>query len=145
VLKYRSKSVTELRTKWEQHCRRGCEEIKPARTHHCQVCNRCVFMMDHHCPWVNNCVGLENMRFFLLFIFYLFIGCCYSTITIVSIWDHPIYKSNRADLSFLLMMDGAMVVMLFGMNCWNWFLCLTGHSTIEFAKRVNFVLDYNEE
>ena len=70
-----------------------CKVVKPARTHHCASCNRCVFMMDHHCPWVNNCLGMENYRYFLLFIFYLLVGCSWMVLTIVSIWDHHVYVS----------------------------------------------------
>uniref|UniRef100_A0AAV1UK92 Palmitoyltransferase n=1 Tax=Peronospora matthiolae TaxID=2874970 RepID=A0AAV1UK92_9STRA len=58
-------------------CRR-CRQFKPRRAHHCSVCNRCVIKMDHHCPWVNNCVGLGNHKFFLLFIFYVFILSVYA-------------------------------------------------------------------
>jgi len=77
---------------WTRKCG-SCNEIKPARTHHCRTCNRCVISMDHHCPWVNNCLGLENYRYFILFIFYLCIGSAYYSITIVSIWNHHMYVS----------------------------------------------------
>ena len=92
LMKYRTKTIKELEANWDRSCPK-CEMIKPARTHHCSICDRCVFHMDHHCPWINNCVGLENYRFFLLFIFYLFIGTIYFAITIVSIWNHYSYVS----------------------------------------------------
>ena len=39
--------------RFKRFCKK-CECPKPARTHHCSVCRRCVMKMDHHCPWVNN-------------------------------------------------------------------------------------------
>lgn len=93
TLRYRTKTVDDLRPVWTRQCNK-CNEIKPARTHHCAVCNRCVFMMDHHCPWVNNCIGMENYRYFLLFLFYLMIGSAWYVLTIVSIWDHHVYVSS---------------------------------------------------
>jgi len=52
-----------------------CKAPKPARAHHCSICNRCVMRMDHHCPWVNNCVGARNQKHFLLFLLYVNLQC----------------------------------------------------------------------
>ena len=47
-----------------------CKLAKPERAHHCSVCRKCYLRMDHHCFWVGNCIGLNNHKFFLMFIFY---------------------------------------------------------------------------
>ncbi|GAX80822.1 hypothetical protein CEUSTIGMA_g8257.t1 [Chlamydomonas eustigma] len=54
-------------------CKR-CQAWKPERAHHCSVSGRCILKMDHYCIWVINCVGLLNYKFFLLFLFYAFLG-----------------------------------------------------------------------
>lgn len=43
---------------------------------------------------MNNCIGLENRRYFLLFIFYLWVGVIYMELTIISIWNHHSWKDN---------------------------------------------------
>eukprot|EP00356_Strombidium_inclinatum_P016245 CAMPEP_0170486962 /NCGR_PEP_ID=MMETSP0208-20121228/5852_1 /TAXON_ID=197538 /ORGANISM="Strombidium inclinatum, Strain S3" /LENGTH=306 /DNA_ID=CAMNT_0010761057 /DNA_START=35 /DNA_END=955 /DNA_ORIENTATION=+ len=134
LLKYRSKTMDQLARFWVKKCR-TCNQLKPARTHHCSICNRCVFQMDHHCPWVNNCVGLENYRFFLLFLLYMNLGAIYLLLTIMSIWDHYSYRDNYALMSFLVILDVALIIVIAGFNIWNWFLACSGLSTIEFMSQ----------
>uniref|UniRef100_A0A3B4B7V8 Palmitoyltransferase n=1 Tax=Periophthalmus magnuspinnatus TaxID=409849 RepID=A0A3B4B7V8_9GOBI len=58
-----------------------CILPKPARTHHCGICNRCILKMDHHCPWLNNCVGHFNHRYFFSFCLFMTMGCVYCSIS----------------------------------------------------------------
>ncbi|KAL6066873.1 Palmitoyltransferase [Balamuthia mandrillaris] len=53
----------------------ACQCYKPARSHHCSFCRRCVLEMDHHCPYINNCVGKYNLKVFVLFLFYATLAC----------------------------------------------------------------------
>ncbi|XP_042290288.1 palmitoyltransferase ZDHHC16A isoform X1 [Thunnus maccoyii] len=58
-----------------------CIMPKPARTHHCGICNTCILKMDHHCPWLNNCVGHFNHRYFFSFCLFMTLGCVYCSIS----------------------------------------------------------------
>lgn len=109
--------------------------MKPARTHHCSICDTCIFQMSHHCLFTNNCVGLENQRFFLLFILYTLIGVLYYLISIISIWNHYIYKENQKLMCFLFILDALLAVSLFIYNAWSWALACSGLTTVEFIGR----------
>lgn len=70
-------AAANRRTPYKKYCRR-CKAFKPKRAHHCSICERCIVKMDHHCPWVNNCVGLGNTKFFLQFLFSVFVLSVYA-------------------------------------------------------------------
>jgi len=84
--------------KFMQYCGK-CEGYKPLRAHHCRQCKRCVMKMDHHCPWVNNCVGHKNHCSFLLFLFFVPIGCTHAMV----IYTVTLYNFMFSPDRYLLM------------------------------------------
>lgn len=58
----------------------SCEHNSPPRAHHCTFCETCVVRRDHHCFFIANCVGSDNVRFFVLFCFFVSVASCYSTV-----------------------------------------------------------------
>ena len=133
LLRYRSKTVEQLEEFWTKRCD-ICDKVKPSRSHHCSVCGTCVFLMDHHCPWINNCVGLENLRYFLLFTFYLMVGTGYMCITIGSVHHHYLFREHKKLMTFLSILDLVLCITMALFSAWNWFLAVFGSTQIEFWK-----------
>ncbi|CAM9715162.1 unnamed protein product [Sphacelaria rigidula] len=127
------------------YCRK-CSEPKPARTHHCHVCDQCIVNMDHHCPWMNNCVGYLNYRYFVLFLMYMFIGCCYAVLITIPQFlalaetprrrrkphGHEASSESAVMMTFVLAISvGIAIAVLLG---WHIYLILTAQTTIEFYQ-----------
>lgn len=111
--------------------------MKPLRAHHCSVCGECVYKMDHHCPWIYGCVGYYNHRYFLLFILYLLFASIYLSSLYIYVdyyqndfADQLIITSNVYPVSKVLSI--ALMIMLSLFNTWNWYLAVTGITSIEF-------------
>jgi len=105
--------------------------LKPLRAHHCRACNKDVLLMDHHCPWLLNCVGLNNHRFFLMFISYITFASSLMVFPL-SITDKPSKNSEQVLYNVILGQNFAVSIILMMLSVWNWFLALKGQTVIEF-------------
>eukprot|EP00743_Colponemidia_sp_Colp-15_P007409 GILK01008005.1.p1 GENE.GILK01008005.1~~GILK01008005.1.p1 ORF type:complete len:348 (+),score=55.22 GILK01008005.1:108-1046(+) len=115
-----------------RHCGQ-CKNVKPLRAHHCSVCNRCVLKMDHHCPWVNNCVGHRNHRFFLLFLFYLGLGCLF--LTVIG-FPHFLTISGQKQAEgsmfmFVYILCCMLALVLAGFGGVHWYILFRGETMLE--------------
>ncbi|KAM4807711.1 uncharacterized protein WCC33_017137 [Rhinophrynus dorsalis] len=61
-----------------------CHLVKPLRSKHCRVTNRCVSHFDHYCPYVYNDVGQRNRTFFVGFLAAMCVSCL---IGVYLCWD----------------------------------------------------------
>ncbi|XP_050501073.1 probable palmitoyltransferase ZDHHC24 [Diabrotica virgifera virgifera] len=68
---------TDLKPDWK-FCS-VCESLAPPRSWHCSVCNVCILKRDHHCMFTSYCVGLENHRYFMVFLLYMLIATLYAS------------------------------------------------------------------
>jgi len=116
-----------------------CTNFKPLRAHHCSICDKCVLRMDHHCPWINNCVGHYNQRYFLLMIFHVLLGTGSFILTGLPLYQDPRYSAYGSTKSgfftTVFIICCAMFLIMIPFNGWNWFLAITGQTTIEFWMR----------
>ncbi len=100
---------------------RQCHIVKVCGTVHCSICHKCVYMKDHHCIWFNQCIGQYNLKYFILFAFYLFL--C-SLISFSRFFYYIIYKnfvkivsefSSNKNIAFLscLILDLVYIIFSF--------------------------------
>jgi len=65
------------------------------------MCDVCIEKFDHHCIWINNCVGLNNYRFFILFVLSHAIICTYGAVIGVLIFMGIIDKHDLWHARFM--------------------------------------------
>ncbi|KAF9425094.1 hypothetical protein BGZ94_007856, partial [Podila epigama] len=115
-----------------------CNLPKPERTHHCNVCKKCILKYDHHCPWIHNCVGHFNHRFFVMFMTNLFVACVY--FVGMGVGPFRLLADEEAYWPFWLdrgLVAFSEVVAVFvglavgAMAGWHWYLTLTAQTTLE--------------
>jgi len=134
----RNASVSAIRGKSVSKYCGKCRQMKPARAHHCHVCDTCVCRMDHHCPWVNNCVGYKNHRYFLLFLLYLWCCTVYMSLMMVGAswnWiEHSAFVLNEWQvwITFDMVLCGSITLTMSGFLGWHIYLVATNQTTIEF-------------
>lgn len=86
---------TDLKTDWRL-CT-VCEVLAPPRSWHCNICNVCILKRDHHCMFTSCCIGLENHRFFIVFVFYMFVATLYASYYNISfLRDYVSFDSWRS-------------------------------------------------
>jgi len=90
--------------------------------------------MDHHSPLVNNCVGLENNRYFLLFMFYMTLGLGYMLITITSMQKHYLFKKHKLLMNSVALIDFLLFLSIGFYSLLSWFTAFFGSTTIEFWR-----------
>ncbi|XP_029609162.1 palmitoyltransferase ZDHHC16A isoform X2 [Salmo trutta] len=123
-----------------------CIIPKPARTHHCAICNTCILKMDHHCPWLNNCVGHFNQRYFFCFCVSMTLGCVYCSISgrnlfldaysaIESTYQTPPLmfrdKMFHTSIIYMWVLTSVVAVALGGLTIWHAVLISRGETSIE--------------
>jgi len=125
-----------------QNAVRYCEKclaIKPDRSHHCSVCEKCTLKMDHHCPWVNNCVGFHNYKFFLLFLGYAISYCLWIAATsfqfFLRIWlyreEDIVAGSHKYQVLFVFFVSILFSLSLSSLFWYHIWLLLHNRSTLE--------------
>lgn len=107
-----------------------CKQFKALRSHHCSVCNLCVFKMDHHCPWINNCIGQNNQRYFLLFLIHVQFGTLFFMLMSIPIWLYTAYTKSTEYLFVSVLCIFCFLIATF-FSTWQLKLVMKGRTSIE--------------
>lgn len=124
-------------------CKR-CNVFKPDRTHHCRQCGMCVLRMDHHCPWFTICIGLRNHKYFIQFLWYVWVLCmCADIVATPSLYrffrDQLYYeKKIEINLVFFTLIAALFVLIISVFGTYTTMLAVENRTTIESMEVVPY-------
>ncbi|XP_048827516.1 uncharacterized protein LOC125705157 [Brienomyrus brachyistius] len=80
----------------------SCHLVRPLRTKHCRVTNRCVEHFDHYCPYVYNTVGRRNRAYFFGFLSTMSVNCFLGLYLCVD-WFYTMGRNLFIGIGFIFM------------------------------------------
>lgn len=71
--------------------------IAPPRSHHCNLCGKCMLKRDHHCFFTGSCIGFYNQKFYVMLCLWSTIGTAFTSYLQIS-YLHSHLPLNSADI-----------------------------------------------
>jgi len=78
-----------------------CHVARPHRSKYCRVTRKNVLLFDHFCPFIDNTIGLNNYKYFFMFLLSLTIGILTFFVTFVIYTSR--YKTEHGSYPWLVM------------------------------------------
>ncbi|XP_066429869.1 uncharacterized protein [Eleutherodactylus coqui] len=117
-----------------------CHLVKPLRSKHCCMTNRCVAYFDHYCPYIYNDVGQRNRAYFLGFLLTMCINCLFG-IYLCWNWFQVEGQSLLIGLGCLfLIIIGFVSAVMTGMCLYMAAMNITTNERVN-AKRYFYLMD----
>lgn len=99
-----------------------CMVLKPVRSKHCAITNKCVAKFDHFCPWVYNAIGSGNHKYFIAYLFFLLGTLTWNVWACFQYWHvkcHASENQRTFDIISLYPSCSPWVFWIFGNLCFH--------------------------